>query len=661
MGTAENQEKTIATTGSPHVAKSGPPDVCFLPGKKGVVAPPNEVPSTRATEHTSPKTVISGEFIVQKGDAIGPPSDPAHPGTDGGVKSGTYRKEARATSGSPNVKTEGNQPARHVDPTTQNHGNTTGSLVDTSLAPKADAGARKPEERCTVTELVLACSHGRTTTPKDPTLDVLSKDTVTATSTRRDLLKPGEPLAVCPPIFPGRHPKTKFTVKRAGPKPKDPKGPETKDGVDVFELAPGVWIGDEKVEGITAKDLTPKVDQKAGGLRTSSHEKDAAWTGGKVGEIKTSGHVGGTEYSPKPKLADYDPAKRESYGYQDPQGYSGNSADRRRQRRADERAGLPDRDQVRRDARDTFDKNAAEADSRMRDQKALATVKELGTSLLALRDLYMAEPQVITVEGQGCAGSQTRTLRVYPEGEKSFDLMKMKEVLSAWDCFKKAFQIAAELCNKLGIGNFLFKIMDPISCEFKLSWQELERDSTAKDRANLTIQRVNREWSLDFTGTLIDFKVEARIPVAVLVGAAGAARLANWIRDRFAVGADVVVAVKLGLTITVGVGKNRYDELALLKAEFKPSIDVSIGVSLQAARAGVTITVGAKISPRIQFKLDAVKYLIISLLADKASLYLKATLQYDVLGWKDEISGEWTLHEFPYGEQKTDVAAWLGR
>lgn len=640
MGTAENQEKTIATTGSPHNANSGPPDMCFLPSKKGPIPPPNTVPTVRATEHTTPKTVISGSTIVQKGDAIGPPSDPAHPGTDGGVKSGTYRKEARVTSGSPNVKTEGNQPGRHVDPTTQNHANTTGTVVDSSLKPDANSAPRKPEERCTVTELVLKCKHGRETTAKEQVLDVLKGDTVTCTSTRKNLLQPGEPPAACPPAFPGRHVKTKFTITRTGPEAADKKDPQEFVGKDVKTLSPGDWIP----EGDS--DKGPGEASGEAGKRSA---EPTGVTGSTSGKVLGGGQ--GREWGQKPEAGAANATNRQDYGFK---GYSGNSADRRRQRRADERAGVPTKEEA-------FDTSAKKTDLANSAIKGATTAVNLSKNFAEMMALYKADPVVVQVEAQGCAGSQSRKVNVYPDAEKAFDIMKMREIISAFEKFRAAFKVAEKLATLLQIGDFKFKLLEPVSCELRLAWKELERQSPNNPR--LTIQRCNREWTLAVGGTLLEFVAKAEIPAFAILKIAGsvAAKASNWVRDKFPK-ANFVIKLELKLVISFNFQYNRYEEITLSGAEAKPTVDISFGFELKLGGSSLSVSVGFKIEPVIQFTPDKTKYLIITLVEGKGKVYLKAVATLDILGWWEaSVGGDWVIAELPYGEQKTDIAGWFGK
>ncbi|MDI1480997.1 PAAR-like domain-containing protein [Polyangium sp. y55x31] len=127
--TVTNEDRGVTTKTSDHTAMTiGPTDVCFDPPKQKPVPHINHVTTDKAVEHTSGKTLFQNGNVVRVGEAI-TPSDPAHGDSGGGVVSGTYREEARATAGSPDVRAEGKPPARTDDPTTQNHSNTTGKIL----------------------------------------------------------------------------------------------------------------------------------------------------------------------------------------------------------------------------------------------------------------------------------------------------------------------------------------------------------------------------------------------------------------------------------------------------------------------------------------------------------------------------------------------------
>lgn len=601
---ASNQKLTISTTGSPHVARTGPPDVCLLPDKKTPIPPFNEVPTTRASTHTSQKTLIAEHPIVQKGDKIGPPSDPAHAGTAGGVKSGTYRDVAEATDGSPNVKTEGGKPARHTDPTTQNKANTTGTVVDITQVPKADAAPREPAERCTVTDLVLECAHkGRKTTEKDPFLDVLKGDTVKAKSTRKNLIHVDQE-AACPPAFPGRHIKTKFTTKRTGPEKADEKAPEIKEGVDEITLDEA-WTG--------------KAKNKADGLLQGGSGDPKAGTG-----LSSKNAQGWNRVNTKTET---------------------------------ETKGLgSDRTSSKTVGRRTTDTTSTKTLGDVA-PSLVGEAVNVGKSLAEVVKLFNAKPMIVTCEAQGCAGAHTRTLRVYPDDEVKVDLAKLPEIIATLEMFRNAFKFAEAVCSKLGFGGFIFKLLEPMSMELALAWQELEHDSA--NSGKLTKQRCNREWTLAVGGTLLAFKATFSVPLATLAGAAGAAKLASFIRDNFRVGADLIFRIILGLDVTFNFQYDRYEVMTLSGVSFKATVDIAAGISLNLASAGVTILIGATVSPTITFRKDEAKFVVMQLNEGSADIYFEASAWVKVWRWKPEISGKWTLVKYPYGKVEWGVGTAL--
>lgn len=688
MSGASNQEKTIATKGSAHVARSGPPDVCLLPDKKTPIAPSHEVPTTRATQHTTAKTVIATDQIVQKGDAIGPLSDPEHAGTGKGVTSKTYRQEARATQGSPNVKTEAKEPARHTDKTEQNHANTTGGLKDMALNPNATSQPRKPEERCTVVEIDLICKHGRTTTPKDPVLDVLQGDTVTATATRKNLLLPGEPFAACPPAFPGRHTKTKFTTTRTGPDAaKDAKGPEEKPGVDTLELG-SAWLGEEtkpptttvnvpgvgpvEFEGKDMQSGSGRIETNAGAPAADRKPTFTVQNGATAAQpssvfgrtVETPPDARTTRtgpvtqgFTPPPASTRYQDAvirHTNQNGQQMQPGSGANLLNAAAARDAKETAAATQAAQT----AHTADQRAAKAKAFIGAVRGGITGVQTVNSLRELTDNVTAKPKVITINGQGCAGSVTRSINVYPDKECVADIMKFKEVISALHAITMLFSAGQKFCDAIGFGNFKFSLLDPCACELKHAWKELEKDST-KD-ARLTKQRVNREFSISLGCSLVEFTAEGRIPVMQFVGGIpGAAKLAAKLRDWFNIAADIVIIIKLGIALKLVYARDRYKEHTI-NFDFNPSVEVSIGISLMASKVGITLVVGVTISPVFRATPHDTDYVQLKLLKGEVEFFVEGTLHYDVLGFKDELKKRYTFGKIPYNEQAFSLASWIG-
>ncbi|MFO0756254.1 MAG: glycosyl hydrolase 108 family protein [Byssovorax sp.] len=128
--TTTNDQKDIATKGTLHVAQATAPDVCKVPSMQMAPMPfPNYVTSTKLTKGATTKSFIAGFPVWTSIGELGPPSEPAHIGTGGGVVSGTYRDVATPTSYSKDVFFEGNPVVRLNDTTNQNKANTVGIVV----------------------------------------------------------------------------------------------------------------------------------------------------------------------------------------------------------------------------------------------------------------------------------------------------------------------------------------------------------------------------------------------------------------------------------------------------------------------------------------------------------------------------------------------------
>ena len=120
--TTSNAERVIATTGSEHRAMSRAPDVCLVPGQ-GPQPFDNWIDSDKLANGATTTTFVADESIWTECGELGPPSEPAHEGVNGGVSSGTYRGVAYASSYSRDVFFEGGAAVRADDTTGQNDGN----------------------------------------------------------------------------------------------------------------------------------------------------------------------------------------------------------------------------------------------------------------------------------------------------------------------------------------------------------------------------------------------------------------------------------------------------------------------------------------------------------------------------------------------------------
>jgi hypothetical protein len=132
-GTASNAKRAIVTKGSAHVALATAPDMCKVPGQAAPVPFNNWVKSDKLLKGQTTKTFIANKPVWTSVGELGPPSEPAHAGVALGVKSSTYRAEAKPTSFSGDVFFEGNPVVRVFDTTTQNHDNTVGIVIPEAL------------------------------------------------------------------------------------------------------------------------------------------------------------------------------------------------------------------------------------------------------------------------------------------------------------------------------------------------------------------------------------------------------------------------------------------------------------------------------------------------------------------------------------------------
>jgi hypothetical protein len=210
--TVTNEDLGVTTKTSDHTAATvGPTDVCYNPPKTVAVPHPNYVKTDKAVEHTSGKTLFQNGNVVRVGEAI-KPSDPAHGDSGGGVVSGTYREEARATRGSPNIRAEGKAPARTDDPTTQNHANTTGKIFQ---AVPPGLLVDNPEEffkRCSYDTSKINSSTDEEAQPfvQMPQIDVLRGCKITVEAKRKNAKVPNAPPECAQPVH------MKWRVTRSG-------------------------------------------------------------------------------------------------------------------------------------------------------------------------------------------------------------------------------------------------------------------------------------------------------------------------------------------------------------------------------------------------------------------------------------------------------------
>lgn len=181
---ASNEEKPIVHKGAGHTA-FGPADAC-LNGTYDNVALSSTIGGAAST-----KTFIENNPIAM----VGTLWETSQSSGKVGVKSGTTQKAAVVTTGSKDVFIEGRPAARTEDPTTQNQGNSSGSVKPGTLAPSAESVEERAKKKCKLTSWEGTNGKAKLGYPgKDKTgqpnyLELWDSDTVTFTATRHDITK----------------------------------------------------------------------------------------------------------------------------------------------------------------------------------------------------------------------------------------------------------------------------------------------------------------------------------------------------------------------------------------------------------------------------------------------------------------------------------------
>jgi hypothetical protein len=114
---------SLVHKGSNGFAKSTAPDVCKTPPDMKPLPYTITSYSSTLAKGTTTVTADGGNMIANKGSEFASCVGD-EPGTGGGVKSGTYTKEATWLSSSPDVKIENKAACRKTDKMLLNHGNT---------------------------------------------------------------------------------------------------------------------------------------------------------------------------------------------------------------------------------------------------------------------------------------------------------------------------------------------------------------------------------------------------------------------------------------------------------------------------------------------------------------------------------------------------------
>lgn len=696
-----NRKLGIATTTTDHLARTlSASDVCFDPAKKVTAPFPNQVPTARATEHSSQKTQITEGLVVRVGDAIGAPSDAAHGFSGGGIVSGTYRLEARCTQGSQDVFVEKKPVARATDPTTQNHANTTGAITEpTADGLLAALNARKLA-RCTLQSLKAVCSdNGREA--QRGLLEVVYGDSVKLTATRVNATEPGT-AAVCPPP-PGSHLKTKYVLVRTG---KLGEKRDTKIGNDELTLTAAEWIG------TATKPVDPhdtKVNKNED--KFSTDKKKYERTDGK-GEVKTTkvgdGQTGdGKGWLPgrkddkgnawKPELTtgwkekglpppttatgDKLPTNNESKTQSsiDRQNYRNGATmtDGQKAQIAEARATDARNKELmamRKDATAAFDKSAA-ANKAQEDKEAATKARTGAIERAALRTYASldglkaafngGDATTIQVAAFGCVGAQTLTLRTYPETEYAIDLMAVGEIVAAFTTLRSAVSIFENFCNLAGKDTLTVSLFGKPIAMLKWQFVELTHDSSKEPKR--TKNMVFAKWELELGfDPLLSATANFAMPIYDFAGPAG--RLAGWVLKKVA---NAEIGVEIGISVGLSV-KGKMDEYLeqwsvspkfSVKASVKVYVKVQIGVKRERdgtthSGPGAEITLSSSVTfPLVfdSFSVDkqGLKFKLAKPVAGKGVVWSwEAAVKVDVWGlWETEKSLSGIFGEYIYDEK----------
>ncbi|UQA63165.1 PAAR-like domain-containing protein [Polyangium aurulentum] len=480
--TVTNQDLGVTTKTSGHTASTeGPSDVCYDPPKVVPTPHVNNVTTDRAVEHTTGKTLFQGGNVVRLGEAI-TPSEPAHGDSGGGVVSGTYRAEARPTRGSPNVRTEGKPPARTDDPTTQNHGNTTGKIFQT-VPPHLLVD--NPEEflkRCSYKESTIQCDHQPAVNDKEQ-IDVWRGDSITVIAKRFNAKEPGkDPACIRPPHM-------KWKVTRSGGI--DALGGALPEMSEEFEgdtlVLPGVWTG-------------------------------PVWYG-PMGTLVYEG-------------------EQDRNLSRDAQRYYVDQKNRFAQSNATARGSSRVEGQDTRAAyqevRNRIDQTDRYHDPRLNQARAqVQNLVNLAQFLVAWRSAQ--NPVKTTIVGNACSGSVSYTVHSYPNSKYNFTL-PLDGIIEAGRWVSRSFEIVksfGQLANTRVDGGF--KIPGDVSIGLEFQWKEQDKED---------VYRICREAELSIQGQFFELKAEVAFPLtnllAIIPGIGPvAARAVGWLAQR--IGADLSI------------------------------------------------------------------------------------------------------------------------
>lgn len=546
--TTGNQNLAVATNGTSHVPMTnGPTDVCKLP---------NNVPSPFLNfiavkgnlQDGTTNTFIANQPVWIQRSYIGPTSDPAHPGVNKGVGSGTYRGIAKATSWSKDVQKEGQFVVRTNDATTQNNANTTGTVLGSPLAGSVDAQDAYKKLLCTITKLEGKCGHGRELGPPPGSkpgaeanyLEILLGDKVEFISTRENL--------VTKAIDPGCE-KAVHTHWKA-----------TKTG-DSWK---GTAIG-------AAKDVV--------GMEVESEEKDALKKYTLEGPLVGGSAVTvGKTTSKTANVTDH--ARRERI--KEPVGGGGVLGVDASTVTAKNSSGT----WAHGDA--VTHKVAPDSNADKIKAKVIGGLKDA-----ALMWDATAHPRIVTVDATACSGTKTATIKCLPKDKVEVELFD-DSVKAAVNAVKKVLQLVERATSFFGWPARIQFLENP-KLQFVIEYKELTADKPAKSvpfglgtLGPYYKVQCRRSWKLEMSfSPLIGGYAKFTAPIAAalpLVGSA-AATLLKWVGAK----GDVFVKIELNFAPKGSIAWDEYDEISIAITSTEFTLTFSLGVEIYIKVAELTV------------------------------------------------------------------------
>jgi hypothetical protein len=699
MADVVNQGKKVASTSSGLDATTGgATDNNWNPTKTVSSPHVNKAPLADATEHAS-KTEMSGGKTVREGDKIGPPSKDPHADTGGGVGSGTYIKEAKDTSGSPNVKAEGAPVARDKDGTTQNHANTTGQVLDPGAAAALAKAQEEAKKACSM-DLIKA-EHA---TPVYTNTFAQSVGQV-ASQTGHNAVAVGVPVAMvaapaAAPMLAGqmRAPmapspsgpsagtvrtieKSRFleivdknpTILKAKRKnAKHPGAPECqhspnhtkwiisrKKGGGMAPLVRELFGDDQTLEeawynpglefGIDLKseDNDPFNDQKA---RDRAADRSAQRAGERAAEQNAGDQIGRRSR----EMRGLDPNTTDSRVVGERTPLTGDRAGARQAARDEWNNG--GRDQY---AQQQADRARTRADRAQRAQSLATVATERAQSIMKWLEVYNfdKDPRKINVQALACSGSQNFELIIYPYAEQDFTCgtAEYEIIGGAFQRVQSFIDWGQRLINLVG-GRVRIEVVWLQEPEVKLTcqWKELTRDVPAIGRTKYQCNK-----AVDFSITikrLLGCEVRVGVPLSALLNAIpGLGWVAQKIIDYIA-DAQVGIRFKLDLAVGVKAGWNEYEEWQSASLQISFPFELFIYATVGIRRLGsVEVQCGCRGEPTFN---NLKKYppendIGFDLAEGKIEPGIRAMFRIRALWWKRDESGEWFPEswKFRYGSQ----------